>query len=100
MTFSAHALRCTFLPALLVCNLSACNTPTAIDRDFGLAVQKAQRAQTLAPSMHPPVAMTPGTDAGIVRSSIVRYEKTYVTPPSPISSLDQGLGTANTGSPR
>lgn len=100
MTFFAHALRCTLLPALLVCHLSACNTPSAIDRDFGLAVTNAQRHQTQAPSMHPPLAMTPGTDAGIVRSSIVRYEKTYVTPPSPVSSLDQGLGTASTGSPR
>jgi hypothetical protein len=93
MTMPRHVLPCTPALMLLACSLSACSTPTAVDRDFGLAVQKAQRAQTQTTLMNPPAST--GMDAGTVRSSIVRYEKSFVTPPSPVTSLDQSLGSAS-----
>lgn len=84
---------------LALLSLSACHTPSVLDEQFGLAVRQAQSAQTLQPTQRLPQAL-PGADAGVVRSSIVRYEKTYVTPPSPVTSLDQGLGAAATTVPR
>jgi hypothetical protein len=87
---------------LLAGCLSACHTPSELERNFGQSVRQAQSAQT--PPQRTNTSLTPGqetgTDAGIVRSSIVRYEKTYVTPPSPVTSLDQSLGTAAIGTAR
>ena len=93
MTLPRHALPRTHALMLLACSLGACTAPTAVDRDFGLAVHKAQRAQTQPTLMNPPAST--GMDAGTVRSSIWRYEKSFVTPPSPVTSLDQSLGTAS-----
>jgi hypothetical protein len=94
MTFSAHTWphRCALW--LLACSLSACDTPTAVDRHWGLAVKKAQSAQTQPQAPGASAHTASGTDAGIVRASIVRYEKSYVSPPSPITRLDQSLGTS------
>ena len=97
MRWSHPVLPC-MAAALLACSLSACHTPSAVERDFGRSVQKAQSAQAMPPNLNAPLSH--GTDAGIVRSSILRYEKTYVMPPSPVTSLDQSLGSATSGTPR
>ena len=94
----SHPVLACLAAVLLASSLSACNTPSAVERDFGRSVQKAQSAQALPPNLNAPER--PGTDAGIVRSSILRYEKTYVMPPSPVTGLDQSLGSANSGTPR
>lgn len=85
---------------LALCSLSACNTPSAVDHNFGMSVRNAQSAQTLHPRADRPPQTAPNVDAGVVRSSIARYEKTYVTPPTPLTSLDQSLGTAANTAPR
>lgn len=98
MTMPRLVLPCTSAMMLLACSLSACNTPTAVDRDFGLAVHNAQRAQTSPTRIHPPAST--GMDAVTVRATIVRYEKSFVSPPIPVTSLDQGLGTGSSSAPR
>lgn len=85
---------------LSLCSLTGCNTPTAVDQHFGLAVKHAQSGQTLTRNEEKYPLPPSTTDAGIVRSSIVRYEKSYITPPSPVSSLDQSLGTPTNTAPR
>lgn len=94
MILSAHTWPRLFALWLLACSLSACDTPTAVDRHWGLAVKKAQSAQTQPPAPGASAPAASGTDAGVVRASIVRYEKNYVSPPSPITRLDQSLGTS------
>jgi len=99
MKFKSLTLNSTCLIALVAGGgLASCATSTTVDRHFGMAVKNAQSAQTITPE--PPNRVTTGTDAGIVRSSILRYEKTYITPPTPLSSLDQGLGTPSNMAPR
>ena len=64
----------------------------------GQAVKNAQSGQTLRSERV--VTQDTGMDAGVIRSGIVRYEKSYVTPPTPLTSLDQGLGQAGSGASR
>lgn len=77
-----------------------CANPTAVDRNFGMAVRQAQTRQTLDPNAASQPRPQADTDAATVRASIVRYEKTYATPPSSAMGLELGLGSAgtNTGS--
>jgi len=95
--FSPYARACC-IGGLLACGLSGCYSTTTLDRHFGMAVKNAQSSQTI-PSAHAPQHER-DMDAGIVHSGIVRYEKSYVTPPLPVSSLDQGLGQPSSMAPR
>lgn len=95
--FSPYARACC-VGCLLACGLSGCYSTTALDRHFGMAVKNAQSGQAIR-SEHAPQHER-DMDAGIVRSGIVRYEKSYVTPPMPVSSLDQGLGQPPSMAPR
>ena len=80
--------------------LSGCSTPTAVDRHFGQAVKNAQSGQTwIGNELNRPLVPST-TDAGVVRSSIARYDKSFITPPTPVSSLDQSLGTSSNTAPR
>lgn len=90
-----------FLALLLpLWGLTGCYTPTAVDRHFGQAMRDAQMGQTVNLSRTVQPDRSRGTDAGIVRSGIVRYEKTYITPASPVTSLDQSLGMSTNTAPR
>lgn len=102
MKFKSLTLNSTCLLALLAAgwSLTGCATSTAVDRHFGMAVKNAQNAQTITHAPLDRATASAGTDAGIVRSSMVRYEKTFVTPSTPLSSLDQGLGTPSNTVPR
>lgn len=89
--------RCaTLLLGALTC--AACSSPTLVDRQFGMAVRQARQSQSL-PVVRDPAAQ-PGHDAAVVRSGIARYEKSYVMPPVPASTLEQGLGTPASAPPR
>lgn len=82
--------------AALAC--AACSSPTQVDRQFGMAVRLARQSQSQPPG-HDPAAQ-PGWDGAVVRSGIARYEKSYVMPPVPASTLEQGLGTPAGAAPR
>ena len=101
MKFKSLTLNSTCLLALLSAggSLTGCATSTAVDRNFGMAVKNAQNAQTMTHEPPDRATKLAGTDAGIVRSSIARYEKSFVTPPTPLSSLNQGLGTPSSTAP-
>jgi hypothetical protein len=95
--FSPHIpLYC--VGALFAWALSGCHSTTALDRHFGQAVKNAQSGQTLRSERV--VTQDTGMDAGVIRSGIERYEKSYITPPTPLTSLDQGLGQAGSGALR
>ena len=100
MTFQLFSSRIPLccVGALFACGLSGCYSTTALDRHFGQAVKNAQSGQTLRSERV--VTQDTGMDAGVIRSGIVRYEKSYVTPPTPLTSLDQGLGQAGSGASR
>ena len=67
--------------------------PTAVDRNFGQAVQHAQDAQAIHPRNMPPAYPPLVTDAVSGKAAMERYYKSYEAPPPPGNVLNIGVGT-------
>jgi hypothetical protein len=100
MTAAHHLPRSRFilLTRLALCTgvslvLGCAEQPTAVDRDFGKSVQRAQDAQAMYPRDVPPAYPPLVSDAVSGKAAIERYYKSYESPPPPGNVLNIGVGT-------
>lgn len=86
-----HSVALATLAALAA---AGCSTaPTTVEWNFGKAVNAAKAAQVIDPDA-PSRARAPATtDGQAARFSVERYEKTFQTPPPPVTVLNIGTGT-------
>ena len=92
-----HPLIIRLTASITLCTVLGCaELPTAVDRNFGQAIQRTQQAQSIHPHNMPPAYPPLVSDAVSGKAAIERYYKSYESPPAPGNVLNIGVGTSLT----
>lgn len=82
-------MRTLLFTALAALAAAGCSTaPTTVDWNFGKALNAAKAAQVIDPDAATRARPAAGIDGQAARSSVERYEKSFQTPPPPVTVLN------------
>ena len=89
-----------YVAGLLSVLLTACASESPVlDAHWGHSLSQAQARQSAYPGPRQATAKQIETDAVTSSLGIVRYQKSFETPPPPVNVLNLGVGTPG-GAPR